>query len=187
MSSEERPDRPVLDRLARERPQQRDRVTAPIPDPEQPQRPGDECERQQRPDARGDRCRQERERNDHERQERRIDVAEVVPDRVDILVGRAPVEDRITRVEEDPQIRRYDPAREGPHRGVVVQMRADLRRQDDHDGAGRARERDQCDTTGPALHARTLAVGGDASPMTRTGGVPWISCERWQWFSLRVV
>ena len=33
-------------------------------------------------------CGQDRERNDDEGQERRIDVAEVVPDRVDVLVGR---------------------------------------------------------------------------------------------------
>ena len=160
---QERADRPELDRLSRERPQERDRIAAPVPDPEQPQRPGDESERHQRPDARGDRCRQDRERNDDERQERRVDVAEVVPDRVDVLVGRAPVEDRVTRVEEDPEVRRYDPAREGPQRRVVVQMRADLRRQDDHDCAGRARERDQGDSAGPTLHARTLAAAEDAS------------------------
>ncbi len=69
---QERADRPVLDRLARERPQKRDRVAAPVPDPEQPQRPGDACERQQRPDARGDRRGQDRERDDDEGQERRI-------------------------------------------------------------------------------------------------------------------
>ncbi len=51
-------------------------------------------------------------------------------------------------------------------------MRADLRRQDDHDGAGCAREHDQGDTTGPALHARTLAAAGDASPTTRTDEYP---------------
>ena len=185
MSNRRRADRPELDRLSRERPQERDRIAAPVPDPEQPQRPGDESERHQRPDARGDRCRQYRERNDDERQKRRVDVAEVVPDRVDVLVGRPPVEHRVTCVEEDSQVRGYHPARESPERRVVVQMRADLRRQDDRDGTGRARERDQCDSAGPTLHARTLAAVEDASPMRHAGRVPWISCEHLFWFSLR--
>ena len=50
-----------------------------------------------------------------ERQERRIDVAEVVPDRVHVLVGRAPVEDGVTRVEEDPQIRTARPSPRAAH------------------------------------------------------------------------
>ena len=130
-------------------------------------------------------CGQDRQRNDRERQERWVDVAEVVPDPVHVLVGRAPVKDGVTRVEEDPQVRRHHPARDGPQRRVVVQMRADLRRQDDHDCASRARERDQGDSAGPTLHARTLAAAGDASPMRHAGGVPWISCEHWLSFSLR--
>ena len=80
---------------------------------------------------------------------------------------------------------RHDPARDGPQRRGVIEMRADLRRQDDDDGAGRARERDQCDSASPALHARTLAAAEDASPTRHAGRVPWISCEHWLWFSLR--
>ena len=108
---EERPDRAVLERLARAGEQEREREAAPVADAEdeQPAQQGGDPE--QRPDGRRLAGGQGRQRSDRERERRRVDVvaygpAEELPGRV----RRPPVEHRFARAEEDAEVAGDDPA-----------------------------------------------------------------------------